>query len=345
MERAKELFEKIKNEGKSAIEEFILTRKTEELFLDFKRSADDGSGQRLNQNDWKNLAKAISGFGNSEGGVVIWGVDCSKDFDGSDVARAEYPITNVKRFVSWLEGAISGCTIPPHTGVQNQFLEIDNKGNGFVVTYIPKSEHAPHQEISSRRYFIRSGSDFIPTPHDVLAGMFGKRPQPKVRKNFHMFPLQSNKQEKSIIVPIGFHFFNDGPGVALDLFASLHFFSTPGPNCKISYEKRHPDFKEYGSYDYFYSIISSPNLRLPPGGTLLPLSIKIVLVPPFVGMLHVEGILGFGNAPPLTFVFKNSIENVQSWYDHIFPILRTAEYDDEKRIEIVNELLGIQTPE
>ena len=74
MERAKELYEKIKNEGISAIEEFILARKTEELFLDFKRSANDGNGERLNPNDRKNLAKAISGFGNPEGGIVVWGI-------------------------------------------------------------------------------------------------------------------------------------------------------------------------------------------------------------------------------------------------------------------------------
>jgi hypothetical protein len=185
----------------------------------------------------------------------------------------------------------------------------------------------------------------MPTPHDVLAGMFGKRPQPKVRRNFHQYHFQINKQEKSLTVPIGFHFFNDGPGVALDLFASLHFLSIPGPNCKISFEKRHPDFKDYGSYDYFYSIISNSDLRLPPGGTLLPLSIEIVLAPPFEKNLRIEGILGFGNAPPLTFVFKNSSENIQSWYDRLFPILGTSKYNDKKRTEIINELLGIQTPE
>lgn len=345
MERAEELFEKIKSEGKLAIEEFIFTRKAEELFLDFKRSADNGNEQRLHQNDRNNLAKAISGFGNSEGGVVIWGVDCSKDFNGSDVAKAEYPITNVKRFVSWLEGAISGCTIPPHTGVRNHPIEIDNEGNGFVVTYIAKSENSPHQEIKSRRYYIRAGSDFIPTPHDVLAGMFGKRPQPKVRRTFHMFPLKTNKQKGNIIIPIGFHFFNDGPGVALDLFVSLHFLSIPGPNCKISHEKRHPDFRDYGSYSYFLSIISNPGLRLPPGGTLLPLSIEIILAPPFEKNLNIEGILGLGNAPPAKFVFKNSAENVQSWFDRIYPTLETSKYDDAKRAEIVNELLGIQTSE
>jgi hypothetical protein len=223
MERAEELFEKIKSKGKVAIEEFILTRASEELFLDFKRSADNGSGRQLHRNDLSNLRKAISGFGNSEGGIIVWGVDCSGDFDGSDVAKAECPITDVKRFVSWLEGAISGCTIPPHSGVKNYPVETDNGNKGFVVTYIPKSENAPHQEIGSSRYYIRAGSNFMPTPHDVLAGMFGKRPQPKVRRFFRQYPFQVNKQEGIIIIPIGFQFFNDGPGVALDLFASLHF--------------------------------------------------------------------------------------------------------------------------
>jgi len=93
--------------------------------------------------------------------------------------------------------------------------------------------------------------------------------------------------------------------------------------------------------DSFYSIISNPDVRLPPGGTLLALSIEIILIPPFDNNLSVEAILGFGNAPPLKFVFKNSKENVQSWYDRIFPILKTSEYDDNKRTEIVNELLGL----
>ena len=36
----------------------------------------------------KNLSKAISGFGNSEGGVLVWGVDCSRDLEDGDVAKA-----------------------------------------------------------------------------------------------------------------------------------------------------------------------------------------------------------------------------------------------------------------
>jgi hypothetical protein len=104
MGRAEDLFDRIRAGGVSAIEEIIEDRTSEELFLDFKRSGNCGKGKRLKDDDRNNLAKAISGFGNSEGGVVIWGVDCSRMKDGADVAQAKVPFEDPKRFVSWLEG-------------------------------------------------------------------------------------------------------------------------------------------------------------------------------------------------------------------------------------------------
>ena len=340
MERAKELFEKLKNQGKSGIEEFILTRKAEELFLDFKRSADSGIGQRLNDNDRNNLAKAISGFGNSEGGVIVWGIDCSRGFDGSDVATAEHPITNVRRFVSWLEGVISGCTIPPNTGVQNHPLEIDSKGNGFVVTYIPKSDHAPHQEIPSRRYYIRAGSNFVPIPHDVLAGMFGRRPQPKVKCNFIVYPITTYRALSDIVITVGFHLCNEGGVIADNFFTSILPLSIGGSNCTFSFSPQNEGFHMYKSHNCF-SIISQGDVRLPPGGWLELAKMILSLQPPFTEELKIEGTFGCGNAPPNKFTFANSAVNLQRWYDNIFPILETSKYDDGKRTEIVNELFGI----
>ena len=40
----------------------IAAQETEELFLDYKRSADNGSGIRLHDADKRNLSKAISGL-------------------------------------------------------------------------------------------------------------------------------------------------------------------------------------------------------------------------------------------------------------------------------------------
>src|SRR5262249_47577754 len=137
MSRAEDLFEKLSAEGEEAIEEFFLSRQSEELFLDFKRSGDQGTGRSLHQDDLNNLAKAISGFANSEGGVVVWGIDCN-DKDGTgDFPKARVPIQMPHRYVSRLEGSVSGRTIPPHPGVRH--IAIESKANpdeGFVVTYI-----------------------------------------------------------------------------------------------------------------------------------------------------------------------------------------------------------------
>lgn len=338
MERARELFEKLKNQGKCCIEEFIIARKSEELFLDFKRSADSGNGQRLHDNDRKNLAKAISGFSNSEGGVIVWGIDCSRGFDNSDVASAERPIINVRRFVSWLEGVISGCTIPPNTGVQNHPLEIDSKGNGFVLTYVPKSDHAPHQDISSKKYYIRAGSNFVPILHDVLAGMFGKRPQPNIKRNYMAYPIKVDGNR--VRIHVGFHICNNGPGIAESLFASALPLSIGGPNCSFQFFTQHKDFRRFESHNCF-SMIGSLDIRLPPGGWLEVAAMILDLRPPFTKQLKIEGTFGCSNAPPLKFIFENSSENILSCYDRIFPNHKALQDDKNKRTEIVSELLGI----
>ena len=123
MGRAEDLFNRIVKEGEKAIDDFITDRQSEELFLDFKRSADDGKGKKLHDTDRGNLSKAISGFGNSEGGVVVWGVDCRNDAAQGDVAQYKVSIENPQRFVSRLEGAVSGCTIPAHPHIQHHPVE------------------------------------------------------------------------------------------------------------------------------------------------------------------------------------------------------------------------------
>ena len=139
MSRAEDIFQKLIYFGEDAIDEFILNRQTEELFLDFKQAVSDGKNfTTLHRDDRKNLAKAISGFGNSEGGVVLWGVECSRDLEAGDVAKAKVKVRNVHRFLSWLENAISGCTIPSHNKVRNHIVSVDENGDGFVATYITK---------------------------------------------------------------------------------------------------------------------------------------------------------------------------------------------------------------
>ena len=132
MGRAEDLFGTLQTRGVAAIDEFIEDRQSEELFLDFKRSADSATGRKLHDRDRHNLSRAISGFSNSEGGVILWGVDCRDIEDRGDVAQAKFPLTDPKRFLSRLEGAVSGCTIPPHSGVEHHAIETaTDESSGF----------------------------------------------------------------------------------------------------------------------------------------------------------------------------------------------------------------------
>lgn len=283
--RAEEIFEKLKCDGEPAIDQFIEIRKSEELFLDFKRSADDGKGPKfLDQRDLNNLARAISGFGNSEGGVIIWGVDAAPDIDNADVAKAKRPIENVTRFVSWLEGTVFGRTIPSHVAVQNYAIDVGS-GCGFVATLIPKSERAPHQAIPEQKYYMRAGSSFLPVPHGVLAGMFGQRPQPSLIHEFEVFSLPTTFDRPDgthcISMSLKFHIRNNGPVIARDLYSDLQI-GFPNRKSQVSYINNSP--KEWTwrtPRDSWMSAITIEGYRLAPESLTTPFQLHLSFEPPF----------------------------------------------------------------
>jgi len=323
-EHSEEVYERILSEGEAAIDEFITDREAESLFIDFKRSATNGKGKRLHQNDRSNLAKAISGFGNSEGGVIVWGVDCREGEDYADVARAKYSLEDAQKYASWLEGAISSVTIPPHSGVLNTAVITAEDPKGFVVTYIPKSNDAPHQVISAGkgqyRYYIRAGSDFVPTPHAVLSGMFGRRPQPFV---FNMFvsgyPEVIDFGAVQVKSTLGLQIGNGGRGLASDLFMTIKVISTPGPNCKLGVETT--DLNNWTAWSFLdiqFTAISKGHIKLPPEAQLQPFVLTMFLSPPFGSELKIEGLCGCAQAPSFSFTIENEATAIeQLYYDFI----------------------------
>lgn len=343
MSRAEDIFSKIQLDGAKAIDEFILTQQSEELFLDFKRSADDGAGTVLHTDDRNNLSKAISGFGNSEGGVIVWGVECKRGVDGADLPKVKFPINNPKRFVSYLENAISGCTIPPHSGVKNHAVVLKS-GNGFVATYISKSETSPHQDVSDKRYYIRAGSNFVPTPHDVLAGMFGKRPQPNV---FNMF-VYSNPEVigGAIKLQVGFMLRNNGKVLARDLFMSIWIISFPGPNCTFAFEPavNDPSWRGYWSFGRNYSVVSEPELRLPPKSQVQPVTADISLAPPFTDNLKIDITCGCDGGILYNGGIENSSKNIENAYKEILGRNAKGLLTDTKKLRpFVLKLMGDKT--
>jgi len=79
MDRARELFKRLEAGGLAALERLPAEEEPESLFLDYKRSATAAGDPGLHRNDRENLSKALSGFANSEGGLLIWGVDSRRE--------------------------------------------------------------------------------------------------------------------------------------------------------------------------------------------------------------------------------------------------------------------------
>jgi len=80
------------------IDEFLEIGQQEHLHLDFKTV----NKTQMDRDDRKNLAKCISGFANSDGGVIVWGIEARKNEDGVDCAKNKRPIENIQQFLSRL---------------------------------------------------------------------------------------------------------------------------------------------------------------------------------------------------------------------------------------------------
>ena len=181
MDSTHDLFERISDGGEPFLEQVRQEGWAETLSLDFKQAGNERG--ELTRDDRRNLAEALSGFANSDGGIIVWGVDCRKDEDSVDVASELRPIANIKRFISDLENATPQLAAPGVIGVEHRaLLKRDDFGAGYAVTYIPKGTGLPHMAIAKdqHRYYYRSGASFLKMEAFMLADRFGRRPQPKL---------------------------------------------------------------------------------------------------------------------------------------------------------------------
>jgi len=84
-------------------------------------------------------SEAIAGFANTQGGVLIWGVDARKDAKtGIDAVCGLSLVKSPSAFKSRLIELYRQATEPPVLGVQIEAYEISGTPNeGFVVCFVP----------------------------------------------------------------------------------------------------------------------------------------------------------------------------------------------------------------
>jgi hypothetical protein len=147
----------------------------EDDWLDFKESATPNG--ELTNDDKNNLAEALSGFANSDGGVILWGVSC-KQRGKEDVADAAPGIPNAETFMRRMITASSTLTDPPVLGIQHRVLQNSTKeARKLVATYVPAADSGLHRAKREKMhsFFYRAGDNFLVMPTYLVAEKFARR--------------------------------------------------------------------------------------------------------------------------------------------------------------------------
>lgn len=198
------------------IKDFIKANQEENLHLDFKTIV---NADFSTKDDRKNFAKALSGFANSDGGLIIWGVSARKNSVGIDCADKILEIHPISLLMSKLNQLTGELVNPTVEGVVHKKIPTA-KDKGIAVTLIPPSGSGPHMAKGGEdRYYKRSGDSFYRMEHFDIEDMFGRRKKPKLSLTTRKVSLASGTKESRFLLILGIK--NTGRGPAKSPFLSV----------------------------------------------------------------------------------------------------------------------------
>ena len=154
----------------SDLEDLIAEGEAESLDLECKSPGSPQLGK-----DQKNaLAKAISGFSNTAGGVILWGISTTRHaHSGLDVLTQIEPIGQCRSLAGQLASVVPRLTTPPILNVTSKTIKRrPNDTKGIVATHIPKHLGDPVQSNEDNLFYFRSGDEFTVAPYEMIQRLF-----------------------------------------------------------------------------------------------------------------------------------------------------------------------------
>jgi hypothetical protein len=176
-------------------------------WIDYKSGLADDTAVK------KHWGKALSGFANSSGGLIVWGIATRSMPGGLDAPSHLELVTDAAKLEARLSQLVNTSADPPVLGVRLRRV-IDPTGGGqagLVVALIPSSDLAPHRDEGTKIFYVRSGDQHHPARAGLLRHLFYPQVSPVLRLSY------AKEHDRIFMISIT----NSGVGTAQEAFIGL----------------------------------------------------------------------------------------------------------------------------
>lgn len=181
------------------IQEMINNGDTETLHLECKAPHRPQLDQKLQVH----LSRALSGFSNTAGGVMLYGVETDKHSQSKlDVLTQIVPVGNCDGFARQVQTKIPSLTTPSITNAQIKTLKqnvTDTKG--VVVVCVLQTSGDPVQTVGDKYFYYHTGTGFEKCPHEMIKRLFAATESPQLVPNINREVIKK-KDERRWELPI-----------------------------------------------------------------------------------------------------------------------------------------------
>jgi hypothetical protein len=193
----------------SSVAILALIGKTEDLYLDCKvwpPKEDDAQ---------KMIAKAVCGFANGDGGVIVIGMRAraGPNKDDPDQIQAAEPVTDTILVKTKVQDLIGQLVEPGIAGVLvNQVNEPAGTKSGFVTVLVPATDGLPCRSRKDWKFYQRISSGTYAMEYFQIADKFGKRQRPVLDLYLVERPVEGSGDSRYRPFDLGIK--NSGRGIA-----------------------------------------------------------------------------------------------------------------------------------
>lgn len=261
------------------IRQLLTDRVKENIYLELKTKKNRSTPELDDSDSWQ-FSRALSGFANSDGGVLVWGVETDKE----DRASKLKPIAAVSDFEARLKKSLLNSVQPFVDGVRMEsILENDGTGSGYLKVLIPRSDKAPHRAMrADREYFRRSTEGFYRLEHFDLEDALGRRPHPSLVMTVKLVPRAGEDPQEEV----RFALRNEGRGIARYVGAWCEFSgevaiaaTNPGWNNDTNLNEGRPVVSYIDNIGVIHAVpitasIGGVTIKRPTKGTALSLNLR-----------------------------------------------------------------------